>query len=228
MAAVFADAVVPRGGVLSLDSLLAITRAFRIDDPDLRVAITCVAGGIFFPVLRQPHHRRDPLPRGARNPEGPLPRPALGPRRATGWREGGALPAQHCAGLVDHAFVCGPSAMIDDVEGALPTPGLPRERIYVERFTPSEPASPASPADLWPGNSECRSGVRAYSSLADRIGGLRIIPGSRSGAQDPPSPTLRGKAERRMHHPERSAAMDPGIFAYANPGMIFNLVVVPV
>ncbi|WP_157064047.1 hypothetical protein [Methylobacterium tarhaniae] len=49
------------------------------------------------------------------------------------------------AGLVDRAFVCGPRAMIDDVEGALATLGLPREPVHVGRFTPSEPSSPAKP-----------------------------------------------------------------------------------
>ncbi|TGE00557.1 1,2-phenylacetyl-CoA epoxidase subunit PaaE [Methylobacterium nonmethylotrophicum] len=43
------------------------------------------------------------------------------------------------ASLVDHAFVCGPSEMIDTVEGALLGLGLPRERVHVERFTPAEP-----------------------------------------------------------------------------------------
>jgi ring-1,2-phenylacetyl-CoA epoxidase subunit PaaE len=61
------------------------------------------------------------------------------------------------ASLVDHAFVCGPGEMIDAVEGALLGLGLPRERVHVERFTPSEPgrtraarpvATSAAPAAL--------------------------------------------------------------------------------
>jgi ring-1,2-phenylacetyl-CoA epoxidase subunit PaaE len=35
---------------------------------------------------------------------------------------------------IDEAFVCGPGAMIDDVEAALRSCGLPAERIHVERF----------------------------------------------------------------------------------------------
>ncbi|SFV06289.1 transcriptional regulator, PaaX family [Methylobacterium sp. 174MFSha1.1] len=45
---VFGDAVVPRGGVLSLESLLAITRAFRIGDGVVRTALSrLVADGWF-------------------------------------------------------------------------------------------------------------------------------------------------------------------------------------
>lgn len=45
---VFGDAVVPRGGVLSLESLLAITRAFRIADGVVRTALSrLVADGWF-------------------------------------------------------------------------------------------------------------------------------------------------------------------------------------
>lgn len=35
---------------------------------------------------------------------------------------------------VDHAFVCGPSSMIDQLEATLKDLGLPPERIHVERF----------------------------------------------------------------------------------------------
>lgn len=35
---------------------------------------------------------------------------------------------------VDHAFVCGPTGMIDDLEVTLKDIGLPSERIHVERF----------------------------------------------------------------------------------------------
>ena len=38
---------------------------------------------------------------------------------------------------VDHAFVCGPQPMIEGLEKTLSDLGLPRERIHVERFTPS-------------------------------------------------------------------------------------------
>ena len=36
---------------------------------------------------------------------------------------------------MDEVFVCGPEAMIDAVEGALKTAGVPADRIYSERFT---------------------------------------------------------------------------------------------
>jgi ring-1,2-phenylacetyl-CoA epoxidase subunit PaaE len=37
----------------------------------------------------------------------------------------------------DHALICGPQAMIEGLEPALASTGVPRERIHVERFTPS-------------------------------------------------------------------------------------------
>jgi ring-1,2-phenylacetyl-CoA epoxidase subunit PaaE len=37
----------------------------------------------------------------------------------------------------DHALICGPQAMIEGLEPALAATGVPRERIHVERFTPS-------------------------------------------------------------------------------------------
>ncbi len=41
------------------------------------------------------------------------------------------------AATIDEAFVCGPADMIDQIETALIGQGLPRERVHVERFTPS-------------------------------------------------------------------------------------------
>ena len=38
------------------------------------------------------------------------------------------------ADQIDEAFICGPGAMIDDVESALIENGLPAQRIHVERF----------------------------------------------------------------------------------------------
>jgi ring-1,2-phenylacetyl-CoA epoxidase subunit PaaE len=37
----------------------------------------------------------------------------------------------------DHVFVCGPQGMIEGLEPALATAGVPPDRIHVERFTPS-------------------------------------------------------------------------------------------
>ena len=38
---------------------------------------------------------------------------------------------------VDHALICGPQPMIEGLQPALLALGLPRERVHVERFTPS-------------------------------------------------------------------------------------------
>ena len=42
----------------------------------------------------------------------------------------------------DHVFVCGPQAMIEGLEPALAAAGIARERIHVERFTPSSDVAP--------------------------------------------------------------------------------------
>jgi ring-1,2-phenylacetyl-CoA epoxidase subunit PaaE len=49
---------------------------------------------------------------------------------------------------VDHAFLCGPAGMIDDVRTALADAGMAQERIHSERFTSSAPAAlrPRPPA----------------------------------------------------------------------------------
>jgi ring-1,2-phenylacetyl-CoA epoxidase subunit PaaE len=46
------------------------------------------------------------------------------------------------AASVDHAFICGPAAMIDDVQATLRDLGLPEARIHVERFVSSEGGRP--------------------------------------------------------------------------------------
>ena len=52
------------------------------------------------------------------------------------------LKAMVPASTIDHAFVCGPAAMIADLETTLADLGLPRERIHVERFVSSEGGKP--------------------------------------------------------------------------------------
>jgi len=52
---------------------------------------------------------------------------------------------------IDHAFLCGPATMIDEVQTALAEAGLSRDRIRTERFTPatlsvSRPRTPAPAA----------------------------------------------------------------------------------
>ena len=44
------------------------------------------------------------------------------------------LTAMVPAAAVDHAFVCGPSGMIDDLEATLASLGVPADKIHVERF----------------------------------------------------------------------------------------------
>ena len=55
------------------------------------------------------------------------------------------------AAAIDHAFVCGPASMIDDVTAALRGSGLPADRIHVERFTPAEDARPRARRPVSPG-----------------------------------------------------------------------------
>jgi len=45
-------------------------------------------------------------------------------------------------GSIDEAFVCGPEAMIEGVERALKTAGLPADRIHAERFASPGTAAP--------------------------------------------------------------------------------------
>jgi ring-1,2-phenylacetyl-CoA epoxidase subunit PaaE len=46
------------------------------------------------------------------------------------------------AASIDHAFICGPASMIDDVQATLRDLGLPDERIHVERFVSGEGGRP--------------------------------------------------------------------------------------
>jgi ring-1,2-phenylacetyl-CoA epoxidase subunit PaaE len=49
---------------------------------------------------------------------------------------------------IDEAFVCGPSSMIDEVEGALLEAGVPRGHVHVERFgVPGAAQAPVDDAD---------------------------------------------------------------------------------
>lgn len=41
---------------------------------------------------------------------------------------------------IDHAFLCGPTTMIDEVQATLAEAGLAPERIHSERFTPATPS----------------------------------------------------------------------------------------
>lgn len=46
------------------------------------------------------------------------------------------------AATIDHAFVCGPAGMIDEVSATLAELGLPDDRIHVERFVSTEGGTP--------------------------------------------------------------------------------------
>ncbi|MCC7123533.1 MAG: phenylacetate-CoA oxygenase/reductase subunit PaaK [Acidobacteria bacterium] len=46
------------------------------------------------------------------------------------------------AATIDHAFICGPAAMIDDIESTLKDLGLPADRIHIERFISSHEGQP--------------------------------------------------------------------------------------
>lgn len=55
------------------------------------------------------------------------------------------------AASIDHAFVCGPAGMIDEVSTTLASLGLPAERIHVERFVSAEGGRPRrAPAPVAP------------------------------------------------------------------------------
>ncbi len=51
------------------------------------------------------------------------------------------------AGAIDHALVCGPQAMIEDLPPALRALGVPADSVHVERFTPATPPSGVVRAD---------------------------------------------------------------------------------
>lgn len=55
------------------------------------------------------------------------------------------------ADAVDHAFVCGPATMIDEVGASLRALGIPEERIHTERFTPAEDQAPRTRRPVSPG-----------------------------------------------------------------------------
>ena len=50
------------------------------------------------------------------------------------------------ARVVDHAFICGPEAMIEDLEETLSGLGLPRDHIHAERFISTHEGKPRPPA----------------------------------------------------------------------------------
>jgi ring-1,2-phenylacetyl-CoA epoxidase subunit PaaE len=54
------------------------------------------------------------------------------------------------ASIVDHAFICGPASMIDEIEGALLGLGVASDRVHVERFTPAPVTGPRRPAATAP------------------------------------------------------------------------------
>ncbi|MEW6254642.1 MAG: 1,2-phenylacetyl-CoA epoxidase subunit PaaE [Pseudomonadota bacterium] len=58
------------------------------------------------------------------------------------------LTAMVPAAAVDHAFVCGPSGMIDELEATLQALGLGAEQIHVERFVSAHGGKPRPKAEV--------------------------------------------------------------------------------
>jgi ring-1,2-phenylacetyl-CoA epoxidase subunit PaaE len=54
------------------------------------------------------------------------------------------------AAAIDHAYVCGPLGMIDDLEATLAALGLPPDRIHIERFVSAYEGRPRPPVPLAP------------------------------------------------------------------------------
>jgi ring-1,2-phenylacetyl-CoA epoxidase subunit PaaE len=90
--------------------------------------------------------------------------------------------------LPDHAFICGPQAMIEGLGPALTAAGVPPERIHIERFTPSsgvarppimvpEGAPPAAVATL------IADGARIDVPMAE---GETIVDAALRAGRDPP------------------------------------------
>ena len=70
------------------------------------------------------------------------------------------------APIVDHAFICGPAGMIDEIEGALLGLGMERERIHVERFTPAPVTGARRPAATLPkGPATAEAAAQALATL---------------------------------------------------------------
>ncbi|MCS6778967.1 MAG: 2Fe-2S iron-sulfur cluster-binding protein [Geminicoccaceae bacterium] len=55
------------------------------------------------------------------------------------------LPRLAPPATIDAAYICGPAGLPEEASAALRAMGVPGERIFVERFTPAEGASPARP-----------------------------------------------------------------------------------
>lgn len=75
------------------------------------------------------------------------------------------------ADIIDHAFVCGPAGMIDDVEAALAALGLPPERIHVERFVSTAGGRPRRAPVAVP-----RDAPAAHSAVLVLDGNRREVP----------------------------------------------------
>jgi len=63
------------------------------------------------------------------------------------------LPTIATPATIDHAFICGPGAMIDTISATVSDLGIPAHAIHTERFTPAEGAGPrraAPPPDAEP------------------------------------------------------------------------------
>jgi ring-1,2-phenylacetyl-CoA epoxidase subunit PaaE len=77
----------------------------------------------------------------------------------------------------DHAFVCGPAGMNDEVASALLAAGMPQERIHIERFGVPDTRDDAHLHDAKPGDAE---GAQLVVQRDGRTHALVFTPGTPS------------------------------------------------
>lgn len=120
------------------------------------------------------------------------------------------LTAMVPAAAVDHAFVCGPTAMIDELEGTLKDLGLPPKRSMWNASSPlmaaSRVPSPSSPRQrrprMWPPSSSMASAAtcrwrRARRSWTPRCGRAWTCPSPARAACAPPAAPRLSRARPR-------------------------------
>ena len=73
------------------------------------------------------------------------------------------------AASIDHAFICGPAALLDAAERTLAALGVPPERVHVERFTIDGAPAPRRP----PPRADAALAPRAVAAAEALIDGIR-------------------------------------------------------
>jgi len=81
------------------------------------------------------------------------------------------------AAAIDHAFVCGPAAMIDEVSATLVALGLPAGRVHTERFVSGEGGRPKRTAAVVPAEAPA-----AHQAVLVLDGKRREVPVARGEA----------------------------------------------